>query len=88
MRSFLKERTVKNVHLWNAPDHGYLTVYSAYRLLKNGVVPGKGFAAGRLEILPPLKIDLLQMSQVLQNLTHERCPGEVLTLRGGLDRRK
>ncbi|EKD21914.1 MAG: hypothetical protein ACD_87C00269G0001 [uncultured bacterium] len=53
MRTFLKEGTVKKVHLWNAPDHGYLTVYSAYRLLRDGVAPGKEFAAGQPDRLSP-----------------------------------
>jgi ABC-type sugar transport system substrate-binding protein len=53
MRPYLKDGTVKKVLLWNAPDHGYLTVYCAYRLATGGLKPGIPFDAGRLGRLTP-----------------------------------
>lgn len=53
MREFLRDGTVKTVLLWNAPDHGYLTVYSARQLLQGGVKPGQPFQAGRLGSVTP-----------------------------------
>ena len=64
MRSYLKDGTVKNVLLWSAPDHGYLTVYSAYRLLTEGLEPGVAFKAGRLGRFTPRK-DALGMQIAL-----------------------
>ncbi len=48
MRAYLKDGTVKKVVLWNAIDHGYLTVYTAYRLLSGELKAGSAFHAGRL----------------------------------------
>jgi len=53
MREFLKDGTVKTVLLWNAPDHGYLTVYSARQLLRGGLKVGQPFQAGRLGSFTP-----------------------------------
>jgi ABC-type sugar transport system substrate-binding protein len=53
MREFLKDGTVKTVLLWNAPDHGYLTVYSARQLLMGGLKAGQPFQAGRLGRITP-----------------------------------
>lgn len=53
MRGFLKDGTVRSVLLWNAPDHGYLTVYAAYHLLAGNIAPGRKFAAGHLGELQP-----------------------------------
>jgi rhamnose transport system substrate-binding protein len=55
MREFLKDGTVKTVLLWNAPDHGYLTVYSARQLLLGGLKVGQPFQAGRLGSFTPRK---------------------------------
>jgi rhamnose transport system substrate-binding protein len=55
MREFLKDGTVKTVLLWNAPDHGYLTVYSARQLLIGGLKVGQPFQAGRLGTFTPRK---------------------------------
>jgi ABC-type sugar transport system substrate-binding protein len=55
MREFLKDGTVKTVLLWNAPDHGYLTVYSARQLLAGGLKAGQPFQAGRLGSFTPRK---------------------------------
>lgn len=58
MRDYLKEGSVKKVLLWNAPDHGYLTVYSAYQLLTHGLQSGVPFKAGRLGAFTPQKDEL------------------------------
>lgn len=55
MREFLKDGTVKTVLLWNAPDHGYLTVYTARQLLAGGLRAGQPFKAGRLGTFTPRK---------------------------------
>lgn len=47
-RDYLKKGYMQKVFLWNAPDHGYLTVYCAFRLLTDGLRPGHAFNAGRL----------------------------------------
>ena len=64
MREFLKDGTVKTVLLWNAPDHGYLTVYSARQLLIGGLKPGQAFKAGRLGNFTPRK-DAVSMQVAL-----------------------
>jgi ABC-type sugar transport system substrate-binding protein len=55
MREFLKDGTVKTVLLWNAPDHGYLTVHTARQLLVGGLKAGQPFQAGRLGTFTPRK---------------------------------
>lgn len=55
MRAYLKDGTVKKVLLWNAPDHGYLTVYSAYRMLTGELKADHAFNAGRLGAFTPKK---------------------------------
>ncbi|MGD8835509.1 MAG: substrate-binding domain-containing protein [Desulfobacteraceae bacterium] len=57
-RNYLKKGYMKKVHLWNAPDHGYLTVYCAFRLLSTGLRPGQKFNAGRLGDLAPQPDDI------------------------------
>lgn len=64
MRPYLKDGTVRKVLLWNAPDHGYLTVYAAYRLLSQGLQPGREFKAGRLGGFTPKK-DAVSMQVAL-----------------------
>jgi len=64
MRDYLKDGTVKKVLLWNAPDHGYLTVYSAYRMVTGELKPGVDFKAGRLGNYMPRK-DALNMQVAL-----------------------
>jgi ABC-type sugar transport system substrate-binding protein len=58
IRPYLKEGVVEEVFLWNAPDHGYLTVYCAWRLLADGITPGVPFDAGRLGMVTPVKDDI------------------------------
>lgn len=55
MRAYLKDGTAKKVLLWNAPDHGYLTVYCAYRMLSGELKAGQPFKAGRLGNFTPRK---------------------------------
>jgi len=64
MREFLKDGTVKAVLLWNAPDHGYLTVYSARQLLTGGLKVGQPFRAGTLGLFTPRK-DAVSMQVAL-----------------------
>ena len=64
MREFLKDGTVKTVLLWNAPDHGYLTVYSARQLLLGGLKTGQAFQAGKLGSFTPRK-DAINMQVAL-----------------------
>jgi ABC-type sugar transport system substrate-binding protein len=64
MREFLKDGTVKTVLLWNAPDHGYLTVYSARQLLAGGLKTGQPFQAGKLGSFTPRK-DAISMQVAL-----------------------
>jgi rhamnose transport system substrate-binding protein len=68
MRGYLKDGTVKKVLLWNAPDHGYLTVYCAYRLVTGRLKPGVAFDAGKLGAFTPKK-DALTMQVALPVLT-------------------
>jgi rhamnose transport system substrate-binding protein len=71
MRPYLKRGTVKKVLLWSAPDHGYLTVYSAYQLLTKGVQAGQPFSAGRLGSVTPRK-DALNLQVALPVLVFTR----------------
>jgi rhamnose transport system substrate-binding protein len=71
MRPYLKRGTVRKVLLWNAPDHGYLTVYSAHRLLTQGVQAGQPFPAGRLGRVTP-RADALNLQVALPVLVFTR----------------
>lgn len=64
MRGYLKDGTIKSTLLWSAPDHGYLTVYSARQMLTDGVAVGKSFKAGRMGTFTP-KADKVSMSVAL-----------------------
>jgi len=64
MREFLKDGTVKTVLLWNAPDHGYLTVYTARQMLVGGLTVGKPYPAGRLGSFTPRR-DAVSMQVAL-----------------------
>lgn len=48
MATYLNDDSIKDVQLWSAPDHGYLTVYTAYELATNGIEADKAFSAGDL----------------------------------------
>jgi rhamnose transport system substrate-binding protein len=72
MRSYLKEGSIKSVLLWNAPDHGYLTVYTAYRLLTEGLAVGKPYMAGKMGEYKPVKDDIsMQVSLPVMVFTKE-----------------
>ena len=64
MREFLKDGTVKTVLLWNAPDHGYLTVHAARQLLVGGLKVGQPFRAGKLGSFTPRQ-DAINMQVAL-----------------------
>jgi len=53
VRPYLKDGSIQDVELWSAPDHGYLTVYSAYVLATTGIEAGKPFTAGTLGEFTP-----------------------------------
>jgi ABC-type sugar transport system substrate-binding protein len=53
IRPYIHDGTVRKALLWNAPDHGYLTVWSSYRLLRDELKPGIEFKAGRLGTFVP-----------------------------------
>ncbi len=71
MREFLKDGTVKTVLLWNAPDHGYLTVYAARQLLMGGLKAGQPFQAGRLGSFTPHE-DAISMQVALPVMVFTR----------------
>ncbi len=71
MRSYLADGTVKKVLLWNAPDHGYLTVYSAYRLIRGELSVGQAFAAGRLGSVTPRR-DAISMQVALPIIVFDK----------------
>jgi rhamnose transport system substrate-binding protein len=70
MREYLKDGTVKKVLLWNAPDHGYLTVYCANQLL-GGMAEGLQFTAGRLGPFTPRR-DAISLQVALPVLVFDR----------------
>lgn len=71
MRKHLKDGTVRSVLLWNAPDHGYLTVYSARQLARGGFTAGQSFDAGRLGRIAPRR-DEVSMQVALPVLEFTR----------------
>ncbi len=64
MREFLKDGTVRTVLLWNAPDHGYLTVHAARQLVLGRLKVGQAFPAGRLGSFTP-RTDAINMQVAL-----------------------
>lgn len=58
IRSYIKEGSIRDVELWSAPDHGYLTVYTAYRLATDGLAVGESFDAGRMGEYTPEEDDI------------------------------
>ena len=72
VRKYLKDGDVKSILLWDAPAHGYLTVYSAYRLLTVGLEEGKPYDAGRMGEFTPAKDDIsLQVSLPIMTFTKD-----------------
>lgn len=72
VRKYLKDGDVKSILLWDAPAHGYLTVYSAYRLLTDGLKEGQPYDAGRMGKFTPAKDDIsLQVSLPIMTFTKD-----------------
>ncbi len=71
-RKYLKDGDVKSILLWDAPAHGYLTVYSAYRLLTDGLEEGVPYDAGRMGQFTPVKDNIsLQVSLPIMTFTKD-----------------
>jgi ABC-type sugar transport system substrate-binding protein len=64
VRDYIKAGKIRDVSLWDAPGHGYLTVYSAYNLFNGDLEVGKSFDAGYLGSFTP-QADDLSMSVAL-----------------------
>lgn len=58
MKPYLEDGSIRDVQLWSAPDHGYLTVYTAYKLVTDGIEAGKEFEAGDVGSYTPEKDDI------------------------------
>jgi ABC-type sugar transport system substrate-binding protein len=58
IKPYIKAGVVRDSLLWNAPDHGYLTVYTAYALLQGKLKVGQAFSAGRLGMFTPKQDEL------------------------------
>ena len=72
MKSYLKEGSIQDSLLWDAPAHGYLTVYAAYQLLSGGMTAGTPFQAGSLGTFTPKKDDVsLEIGLPLLTLTKD-----------------
>jgi ABC-type sugar transport system substrate-binding protein len=71
MRPYLKDGTVRKVVLWNAVDHGYLTVHVAHQLLTGALEQGRAFSAGRLGPFVP-KADRTSLEVALPILVFDR----------------
>ncbi len=72
MRPYLKEGSVKSVLLWDAPAHGYLTVYSAYRIITEGLSVGKEYDAGSMGPYNPKADDIsMQVSLPVMTFTKD-----------------
>ena len=72
MNQYLKDDIAKKVLLWNAPDHGYLTVYTAYRLATEGLEAGKSYDAGKLgEYTPAADENSMQVALPVLVFTKE-----------------
>jgi rhamnose transport system substrate-binding protein len=67
-RQLLKDGTLKKVLLWNAEDHGYLTVHAARELLLGRLAAGRPFSAGHLGTQVP-KDDKINAQVALPVLT-------------------
>lgn len=58
MKSYLEDGSIRDVQLWSAPDHGYLTVYTAYQMTTEGIEAGTAFEAGSMREFTPEKDDI------------------------------
>lgn len=72
VRKYIKDGEMKTAILWDAPAHGYLTIYSAYRLLTEGLEVGKGYDAGRMGTFTPSKDETsMQVSLPIMEFTKD-----------------
>ncbi|GAU09343.1 autoinducer 2 ABC transporter substrate-binding protein [Desulfoplanes formicivorans] len=55
MKPYVKNGIVKRFWAWDVPNHGYLSVYTAYNLARGRIAAGKPFAAGKLGTFVPQK---------------------------------
>lgn len=55
IREHVLAGTVRSALLWNARDHGYLTVHCAWQLLTAGLAVGRPFTAGTLGPMTPVR---------------------------------
>ncbi len=70
IKPYLEEGSVKDAFLWSAPDHGYLTCYSAYRLVTEGLSEGVPFDAGKMGEFTPKADDIsIQVSLPIVRFT-------------------
>lgn len=58
MKPYLEDGSIRDVQLWSAPDHGYLTVCTAYQLATEGIEEGKTFSAGKMGEFTPKKDEI------------------------------
>ena len=74
IRDFLHKGTIQAALLWDAPAHGYLTVYAAYRFLTGSIKEGESFSAGDLGSFTPRKDGInLQVSLPLLRFSAENA---------------
>jgi ABC-type sugar transport system substrate-binding protein len=55
MKPHVKKGIVKRFWAWDVPNHGYLSVYTAYNLARGRIAAGKPFVAGKLGTFVPRK---------------------------------
>lgn len=71
IRDYIKNGTVRTALLWNAQDHGYLTIRCAHQLLSGGLRAGQPFNAGALGMLVP-RADEVNAQVVLPVLAFDK----------------
>lgn len=72
MKPYLEDGSIRDVQLWSAPDHGYLTVYTAYMLATEGLEAGTAFEAGKLGEYTPEEDDIsMQIALPLVEFTKD-----------------
>ena len=55
MKPYVTRGIVKRFWAWDVPNHGYLSVYTAYNLARGRIAAGKPFVAGKLGTFVPQK---------------------------------
>ncbi len=72
VRDYVHKGVIQAALLWDAPAHGYLTVYSTYMFLKGKIQEGIPFSAGSLGSFTPVRDGVsLQVSLPLLKFTRE-----------------